>query len=116
MHSLQADWSKDFASIAAVVQNLGQTAIDGLYLLDNNGVHLNAGLLRACFEGLLVPDDQSKVFTQLAQRSGKLTATIVKEVAQQITEDRWWSWLILHPGLTEAEVHPSRSVSSVTEL
>ena len=106
----QEAWAKEFIATATVIENVGEPVLRLLDKLEAHGVQLSGGLLRSVFEGLAVPEDQAKVVRQLENRQVKLTASILKETAAQIRDDRMWSWLLMHPQLGEDRVHPSRSM------
>ena len=93
-----------------MVANLGSDAINMLSQCEKAGTHLTGGLLRATFEGLIIPDDQQTLINRLSLQKGKLTGTLLRDTAAHIKEERMWRWLICHRQMSEEKVHPSRSV------
>jgi hypothetical protein len=107
----QESWSKDFASVANVIVTVGEPALRCLGVMEAQGVHLTAGLLRSSFEGMVVPSDQAEVFRRLESlKRTKITAALLKETAAAVKEDRMWTWILMHSQLTEQQVHPTRSM------
>ena len=107
---LQELWVQAFNSVANVIWTVGDKAIEALLRLEAAGVVLKAGTLRACFEGLVVPSDQTAVFNSVLEYNGKPTASYLKDTAKQVRKARNWCWLILHPDLPDNLVHPSKSM------
>ena len=97
---------------ASVVSNVGDRAVECLQRLEDDGVHVNAGLLRRCFEGLSVPQDQREAFRRLQVKEGKTTGAAFAEICTHLKTDRMWTWLLLHPDMPEDRVHPSRRMLS----
>ena len=110
LESSQESWTKEYVSCANVVTNVGDRAIAALQRLESDGVHVNAGMLRRCFEGLSVPQDQQEAFRRLEEKDGKTTATVFADICNHIKSDRVWQWLLCHPDMTDDRVHPSRRV------
>ena len=40
----------------------------------------------------------------------KPTALRLRECANKIIMERWWTWVLLHPELTVNDIHPTRSM------
>ena len=110
----QENWVKEFIAIAGVLANVGSIGLDVLNKLEEHGVNLTGGLLRSCFEGLTVPDDQLEVFRTMMECKHKTTASMLKEVAAKVRERRQWQWLVCHSQMPEERVHPSRSMYPTT--
>lgn len=108
---LQETWAKEFVACASLVSNVGERAVEALKKLEEHGVHLTGGMLRRCFEGLSVPEDQQELFRRYEEKSGKTTAAMFTEMCATIKLDRMWKWLVNHPDLGDDRVHPSRRVS-----
>ena len=111
----QEAWAKEFSATANVIVTVGEPMLRLLDKLEAHGVQLSGGLLRSVFEGLVCPEDQHKVVRILESRQVKLTASILKETAAQVRDDRMWTWLLLHSQLGDERVHPSRRMQPLQE-
>lgn len=56
------------------------------------------------------PADFHEVARQMLDDRHKATAVRFATEAQRILRARWWIWVLQHPGLTEEEVHPTKSM------
>ena len=63
-----------------------------------------------CMEQLRDPEDLHKVCTEMEDATQKPTASRLKSVVATLARQRWWIWLIMHPGLSPLEIHPSKSM------
>ena len=97
--------------MASVIANVGPSAVRVLKTMEEQGVHLNPGMLRKNFEGMMVVEDQVQVFKDLEETSkAKLTATLMKDICTEIKDRRMWHWVLLHSAMPEDRVHTSRSM------
>ena len=109
----QETWAQSFASVASVIVNTGDASLSIFEKMEQDGVVLTAGLLRSCFEGMVVKDDQVATFREMDEhKKQKLTASLLKEVTTTLKDKRHWRWLLMHSAMPEDKVHPSRSVFS----
>ena len=63
------------------------------------------------FESVVVPEDFETIYgkmdPELARPSGSRLRTVIADVLR----NRYYRWIIMHPGLTNTHVHPSRRMS-----
>ena len=63
------------------------------------------------FESVVVPEDFETIYgkmdPELARPSGSRLRTVIADVLR----NRYYRWIIMHPGLTNSHVHPSRRMS-----
>ena len=65
-----------------------------------------------CVEAINQPDDYQKVVQNMLIEKKK-TVDRLRFHCDHIVRDRWWKWTLLHPGLGEQYIHPTRSVPSI---
>ena len=93
---------------AGVIITAGERAVRCFERLQDAGLDLNAGLLRSCFEKLVLKEDVDAVLAKLESGTVKPTAALMTTMCKEATERRFWSWALMHPDLTDDMVHTSR--------
>ena len=71
--------------------------------------HIPPSLFKV-LESMYDAADYRQLAEDLLNETVSLTASLVKEIAHRIIRRRYWVWLLLHPELTERDLHPSRRV------
>lgn len=113
MH-LQDTWAKSCLVAAEFVTQCGQQCISVLERLEKQG-KITGYSLKA-LEPLVVPEDWTRVASMMLMEEHKCTVSRLREVATSVIRERWWTWILLHPELTEVYIHPSRSMYPSSSL
>jgi hypothetical protein len=112
---LQDNWVKAMQPLASFISVAGDQAVDVVQALEGGSKKVGPYAFKV-MEPFTVPDDYLKVATIMKDGSKKATPQRLRMVAGAVLRDRYWSWLLLHPGLGEDRIHPSRSVSPMPSL
>ena len=67
-------------------------------------------------ESVFCPEDYREITSELLKDTVHVTASLVKEVISKVVRRRYWSWLLLHPQLTDQDIHPSRRVFTLSSI
>ena len=59
-------------------------------------------------EMIYAEEDFQELTLQLKSSAIKATQTRLQSLVKRLVRQRWWSWLLLHPELDDADIHPSR--------
>ena len=95
---------------AGVVMLGGDRVVRAFHRLEESGLELTAGLVRGCFEHMVVEEDVHKALGLIEANMGKATGTWLRHVCWKIINDRNWRWCLLHGDLDDTRIHPSRSM------
>jgi hypothetical protein len=95
---------------AGLVALAGERVVKAFRRLEEGGLELTPGLIRACFERLVVEADVHKVLSSIESSTAKPTATALRQLCSDTLDDRMWRWLLLHEDLGEEHIHPSKSM------
>ena len=106
---MQDSWAKEYTAAAAVIAMQGDRMLKMLERMEADGVEITGNLLRTAFEGIVHEEDVSSVLTVLESKT-KLTADLLRRVCNDIKEERWWRWAVLHPELQADRIHETRSM------
>jgi hypothetical protein len=61
-------------------------------------------------ESVFCPEDYREITTDLLKDTVHVTASLVRDVISRVVRRRYWSWLLLHPQLSDKDIHTSRRV------
>jgi hypothetical protein len=59
-------------------------------------------------EGMTNPDDLLKIVRLVNAAEGKVTVSTLRDITAKVQTERWWTWLLTHPQLTDEDIHPTR--------
>ena len=111
MHPL-ADW----------VVHCGAEVVKAIALMQKRGVGaegerklLGPNVFRK-LEAIYVPDDFHKLLLAMTNEAIPQNAARLNSEATKIIRARWWTWLLLHPGLDAKYIHADRSMPPVLTL
>jgi hypothetical protein len=65
-------------------------------------------------ESFSVPEDYEKLVASFIGEE-KHTVERLRRLCDKILKNRWWRWVLMHPGLQEDRIHPSRSMHPLTQ-
>ena len=105
---VQESWCKAMFCAAELVHQCGARAIQ--LLTEMEAVGKLTGYTFKPLEPLVHPDDWQRVVSMMGSCGTKPTAMKLRECATIVVQERWWSWVLLHPDLGPEDIHPSRSV------
>ena len=95
-------------TVAEFVNQCGTRALNVLAAME--AVGRVTGYLFKPLESLCVPEDWQRVTAMMEVPDVKATALRLRECANKIIMERWWTWVLLHPELTGNDIHPTRSM------
>ena len=72
--------------------------------------HIHPGMFK-CMERLYDPADYETLLAEFMKEGVAATAAEFQKIVNRIVRRRNWTWLLMHPELTDADVHPSRRVT-----
>ena len=72
-------------------------------------VTLTPGTFRS-LERMYVPEDFERLLADFMKESSPSTAAYFVSVVHKLVKDRNWTWLLLHPQLTDKQIHTTRRV------
>ena len=94
--------------VAEFVNQCDLAAVRVIGDLEDNGKV--SGDLFKCMDQLSVLDDWQWVANLMQMPNIGATALRLREVTTSVVRERWWSWVLQHPELSDQHIHHSRSV------
>ena len=109
----QNNWSKALYPVAKWVYVVGDKAIRVIRAIEENTPHLATSFGKV-LEGISVPEDLHQLTDNCLDGEQRITAPSFQQKAREVARARYWSWILMHPGLQPDHVHPSRGMRAHT--
>ena len=109
----QESWSKSMVPIAEWCLHCGDDVVRLVERMEKGAggrlVRISPNTFKV-LEGMYDPQDFLDFSRELSNEEVKITAARVRQIATSIIRRRHWTWNLLHPDLSAADIHPSRRV------
>jgi hypothetical protein len=105
----QNNWSKALYPVAKWVMSIGDKAIKVMKEIEQNTPNLAVSFGKV-LESINVLEDMHAVADNVLSAEQKITAGLFQQKAREVARARYWQWVLMHPGLRDTHVHPSRGV------
>ena len=106
----QDNWAKACVAAAGFIMRTGERGIRLIEEMERIGEGKITGTTFRVMEGIADPEDYDNVLTDMDPGLGKPTVPRLRQVVQNVLQRRWWTWCLLHPGLTNSHIHATRRV------
>ena len=116
--SSQKRFVKEMAPVADWVIHAGKDVLEAMVLMQRRGSgkeekKIAVGALR-CLEALYHPDDFKALAFSMKDESLNQNPARLRAETLKLVRQRHWTWVLLHPGLTQQYIHPERSMFAST--
>ena len=94
------------------VQTMGERALKIIRKLEANETRTISGYSFKALESVTMDEDYEKIIN-MTELEKKLNVGGFQNIVKKVVRQRWWIWVLQHPGLQPDRVHPSRGVASL---
>jgi hypothetical protein len=104
----QDTWKKSITAAARFVLRVGTPALELAKKLESNEGKVS-GYTFKVMESIQMQEDYMKVISR-CQLDPKLTPQTFQNTVREVIRERYWCWILTHPGLIPDHIHPSRGI------
>lgn len=106
---LQSNWIKGMSAVAKFTIKMGKEAVALVMKMEEHSSVIVTPYAFKCMEAMILQKDFEKLIKE-GKLETKPNVQWLKQTVHDIVRMRYWTWVLMHPGLRPERVHPDKGV------